>query len=113
MFSAEEMATDQMCLLPTGKFINVHSGSFYLSEIDHDGVMIPLQYTGLHDGNGKEIYEGDVVRYFHEFWNSGGMGEDRLGVIEWDKDNACFTMHGTAKYTEVVGNIYENGSLMK
>ncbi len=49
MFFAEEMAVDQLTLLPTGNFINVHGGSTRLSEIYERDDFIPLQYTGLKD----------------------------------------------------------------
>jgi len=59
-----------------------------------------VQYTGLKDKNGKEIYEGDVMKnYDYHFF-----------VVEWNKKNArwdnCFGR-------EVIGNIYENPELLE
>lgn len=68
------------------------------------------QFTGLLDRNGKEIWEGDIVDYFYEFWNTGGMGERRKGEVKWYSRNACFTLY---KDMVVIGNIYENPELLK
>ena len=74
------------------------------------------QYTGLHDKNGKEIYEGDILQIDIErawvIWNDkyGYFELVPIGDYYFDSD----VIGQALEYTkpEVIGNIYENKELL-
>ena len=76
------------------------------SFIFHFGDKELMQFTGLHDKNGKEIYEGDIV--------TDGVGKYK---IVYDLKLAgyqpyCIFRDDPENYCEVIGNIYENPELI-
>lgn len=71
-----------------------------------------MQYTGLTDKNGKEIYEGD--------WFRPNIPNSRTAMlVEWDEHKASYKPFNDANYSysaasgEVIGNMYENPELLK
>ena len=84
--------------------------------------LVLMQATNLKDKNRKEIYEGDIVRCFNS--------DDRKyqAVVEWKYAGFIFRWGGVNNYSgpltetppmlhtyvdaEVIGNIYENSSLI-
>lgn len=118
MYSAEELGRDQMTLMPDGRgFANISSLSTRLSRIDSNRKMVPLQYIGRTDPDGKELYHGDIVECYVDScgkvlrgWIGEFCGGFRLEGPIFDLggiDNAWF---GPLKK---VGTIFENLELLE
>lgn len=100
------------------------------------GIFLPLnsdvkvmQYTGLKDSNGNEIYEGDIVEFldeevnyshcgveYDEFINIGKVIFSHDELMGWDITNRNMDLEEVWHYREyikVIGNIYENPELLE
>ena len=104
----------------TGDFTDFEVGEAYYdwdvlgikSRVDGDCRL--MQFTGVHDKNGKEAYHCDIFRY---------MGE--LFLLEWHEDwfswwgkpinhnNGFASMMNANMQMEILGNIYDNPELLK
>lgn len=88
----------------------------------HSNIVSVMQFTGLHDNNGKPIYEGDIVTYSVEFGepNETSVGRyDESFTEEVSFIDGSFCVDGFAPVSafsdkmEVIGNILQNSELLK
>ena len=74
---------------------------------EHDCFGNIMQFTGLTDKNGKEVYEGDILDSKCAVSFNDGM----FGIF--DKHNYMGLNSYMSKFREVIGNIYENPELLQ
>ncbi|WP_242691278.1 YopX family protein [Cytobacillus praedii] len=116
-----------------------HSSSVFLNETIEENQYPLMQYTGLKDRNGKEIYEGDILRVWQEDEyipnrDSGGgiidydceKGFSQIGKVGFKGGSFDYStiktldgkheeIHAPIDWInnyEVIGNIYENPELI-
>jgi uncharacterized phage protein (TIGR01671 family) len=88
--------------------INIYGKLTFLGT-DYNDECYLMQYTGLKDKNGKEIYEGDILRVEGA---DNPINKVYWGELGWELDRiTLFTAREYRK--EVIGNIYENPELLK
>ena len=81
---------------------------------------ILMQYTGLKDKNGKEIYEGDIVEtVYTDHKKHKGVIYSQPTRLNWSVKHSPFANQDLFVYSrpdcsvEIIGNIYENPELLE
>ena len=81
-----------------------------------------MQSTGLFDKNGKEIFEGDIVR-FEDYYIETDLPYINKGIVEWSQGGFTITERASVEMEDlldgefldltIIGNIYENPELLE
>lgn len=98
------------------KVVGEKDGKWQYSTNIHEDIEL-VQFTGLKDKNGKEIYEGDILIQSPGF---GCEWKSRIGLVKYEfasfwlvLKKQVFILDDHDCQFEVIGNIYENPELLK
>jgi len=87
-----------------------------VADFGSGGYGVLMQYTGLKDSKGKEIYEGDIVNFvtyeeekLEVYWYNETCGWQMKRIV----GSGTMFIPNYTDYLEVIGNIYENPELLE
>lgn len=120
------------CMTGTSDIWNSADWASWRENFIEGGDFILMQYTGLKDKNGKEIYESDLVKVIYQHDGINNYDYEVKGQIKWDEKRLQWCIEsdkGDEVWThplcdfereqialdslEVIGNIYPNPELLK
>lgn len=108
----------QMGMAPSDRaiLVDLHETS-RAYQVDRDVDL--MQFTGLLDKNGKEIYDGDIV-YAAGYWDESGVVYWNDKQLQWwvrrcsgGEEPLRSPFASNSVVFEIIGNIYENPDLLR
>lgn len=93
---------------------SIFADDVFISQSENDpNVSVLMQYTGLKDRNGKEIYPGDIfgVKALRCVVKKEESGEYKLNFLD-KKIESISIVHPVVSGSVIIGNIYENPELL-
>lgn len=119
----KEMFKDTFAITESGQVVVVEQ-EFVTSTPDYVFVehLVIMQSAGLHDKNGKEIFEGDIVQ-FEDYYIESDLPYINRGIVEWSQGQFTITNRASVEMEDlldgefldltIIGNIHENPELLE
>lgn len=114
IISEKEMESTCFAMSPEGDYWQFADQGFYINNKNEKPEFILMQYTGLKDKNGKEIYEGDIVKTQNLIAQVVYQAPEFV-MKKKPKNKTWYSFIRIAndrQYEEIIGNIYENADLL-
>jgi uncharacterized phage protein (TIGR01671 family) len=109
-----DLGDEFMVYMPDLEFMD--NGLWFPFERHSTTLIQLMQYTGLKDKNGKEIYEGDIMRVDDRETSIGEIvfddAEFKLKMVKFKNVLWKLKYKNQKRSGEVIGNIYENPELI-
>lgn len=108
----KEKTTGKIIELYNNPFNKMNGVAFWPIQKDCDFIFA-RHFTGKQDCKGEDLYDGDIVEFDAQEWGNS----DNKFLVEWDKENACWSFGGGCAsdmhWRTKIGDRFDNPELLK